>query len=455
MKTLTTFRASDLSYPVIFEMEYSNKNFDRFQDEISESLGREHFLYKLRDALFMNLAYGHNAWKSDLLLYLPFGAYLILGLDYLKGLRRRGETPELEAAEKHFLLLCCSERSNHMDRIFHFRDHLKQQGIPYQLWKVSLPDQSRIYDEVSANTVNISGQWTRWGLRPHFASARRDVSVLRGLFGKKFKARDYRRTFQYLVKYRAWTLFWEEQLFEHSPGVFCTFEKGDAIKPMFRVAEDKGLARRVHWVHGLRHHSLQATSASELWVLTDGDVEFFSGKVGRHCNVIQHNNPFADVLRERLGGWTRANSAARGTVRFLFLGPGGESSYTDSMRAADLAILRTAQEAMGSRVEWRFRPHPAVRKRFLRELKEAGLSVTDFSENELFDDIAWSDAVGSSWSSLLLDIYATGRPVFWVQASMRSLGGADELIKAGVGTWVHAENVVSELESVLQHNNAS
>jgi len=320
---------------------------------------------------------------------------------------------------------------------------------------VDLPKQSRMYDEHDARAVDISGQWTRWVRGVHICDAFRDIKRIRGLFGKMFQAKDYRKTFHYLVKYRAWTWFWKDQLSEHTAGVFCTFEKAHAIKSMFRVAEDKRVAQRIHWVHGLRHHSLQATSSSELWVLTDGDVEFFSDKVGDHCKVIQHQNPFAMMLCERLGRWIPGNCAATGTVRFLFLGPGGESSYTDSMRKSDLAILKIAQEAMGSRVEWRFRPHPAVRKRFYRELKETGLSVTDFSENELTDDIAWSDVVGSSWSSLLLDIHATGRPIFWVQASMRSLGGADELIRAGVGIWVHAENVVSEFESILHHASGS
>jgi len=346
----------------------------------------------------------------------------------------------------HYLFV--SGRSNHMGRMLSLLKG-KSTSSEWVAWCAN----NEAYDTVSAHfpkrAIKIRGEWTKFIKLKHLYDAYSWSRKCKQLFSDELDRVQVGSVCLYLVKYFAWVEFWSSNISKETTSVVVTFEKSDVAKSMLSAAKDKGVPHRVHWVHGLRHASLQSTFSTELWCMTPGDVRFFSPRVPDFCKPVLKSNPEAIDLIDRVGVVNPSTFSDISTLHFLFLGPGLEASYPREMRMADMEVIRKAQEEFGARIRWRFRPHPAAIERFESELKDAGINAEYFSTGDLDADLRWSHIIGSSWSSLLLDIRETGRPILWVQAELRDLGAVDELVADGIGTHVDTETVIPVLDDLL------
>ena len=343
--------------------------------------------------------------------------------------------------------LFCSARNNHINRLYPlFKDTSAEQDLCG--WVSDSAVFGKIDETHNSLLKRIDGQWARMLKWKHFSEANKLCRELASAIPGFFSKTDMRKIHVFFVMFLTWKEVWESVLHPDVREVYCTFEKSPVVKAFYAAAKDFGVPKRIHWIHGLRHSSIQSTYATELWCMTKGDVRFFETRVPTYCKPMKKRNPEADMMIEAIG-IKRPREYYEDSVHFLFLGPGLESSYSEGMRLEDLNIIKSAQEALGNSVTWRFRPHPSAVKRFQSELEKVGVRIDEFSSYPLNEDLKWADAVGSSWSSLLLDVKETGRPIFWVQSKLRTLGGVDELVEDGVGYHASQESFEHRLTEVF------
>ncbi len=425
-------------------MDYSNDSFERFQKMLGMAAGEASLIWHLRDGLFAAAFYGSKR-RIDSMNRLPGGWLLSLGYQALKE-RNAPRQPSQNTAPNasHFLFL--STRNNHTRRLIPMLEDCLEADKPCMAWSAMPGIRELPPANLRDRFHDIQGMWTRHLTLSDLRRAASLAREVRGILKQELNRRQYAAICQYLVQFLAWRRFWRSTFTNHKPtSVISTFEKAPRVKSFFYAAWEMGVPERIHWIHGLRHASIQATLATELWCMTPGDVRFFKKRVPDACTPIVKDNPEAVELVEHVGVLDLDTIKAGTPLHFLFLGPGLDASYTREMRMSDLAIIRQMQETFGERISWRFRPHPSAKDRFKCELNESGIVVNDFSTRHLHDDLKWAHAVSSSWSSLLLDVRATGRPIFWIQSEIRSLGAVDELIEDGIGVHLDAAVGVERL----------
>jgi len=427
-------------------MTYSNESFEHFQEKLENAKGSDPLLWELRDSLFAEVFYGKER-RIDILNRLPGGWMLSLAFQYfqnrLKAVSNR--LPEPNSGQSHFLFL--STRNNHINRLLPlYTKH--RSSADCRAWYTMEGVPAETNDAGNPQILRIVGEWSRHLRVGDLFFAAKLSKQIWAVFPRELTPIQVSKIRIYLVQFMAWKRFWDQALGEQPQMIATTFEKSPQAKAFFYSARDKQTPRRIHWIHGLRHASIQSTLATELWCMTPGDVRYFETRIPDYCTATLKRNPEADELAEKIGYFNPHQIQKRGHIRFLFLGPGKEASYTREMRMADLAIIRAIQEELGALVEWRFRPHPSARERFQAELDEADIRIPDFSGRDLNDDLKWADAVGSSWSSLLLDVRETGRPIFWIQSEIRNLGAVDELIADGIGTHLNMSNAAYQIKAL-------
>lgn len=293
-------------------------------------------------------------------------------------------------------------------------------------------------EQFKSNSINnfslIYNAWIRELSWRTLQEACNHVKKLQILCPGMFNLRARNRIFLFFVEFLAWKRVWK-RCFKFAPNaVYSTFEKAASAKAFYLVAEDLKIGKRVHWMHGMRHSSLQATLATDIWCMTDADVNYFEAIVSSACIVRKKPSPEAQEMIAKGGMVDISYIRAKDTKNFLYLGVNLISSYDRKMRLEDLKIVKRAQVKYGESVRWRFRPHPGAIKQFHKDLHDAGIEAGDFSSQSLIEDVLWADAIGSPFSSILIDAHETGRPVFWMQSFIRPFGGAAELIEAGIGS---------------------
>lgn len=424
-------------------MDYSNESFERFQKIMESAVEKDSLLWLLRDAIFAEAFYGKQRTLAPLY-PLPGGWMVALGYQWFQArrMKRTWSLPETAEGSQHFLFL--SERNNHTARLFPlFREQREQARCI--AWHTVPAIRYLAQNDEQADFHCIAGRWSQHLRLQDLRDANQLAGELTRIFPKELDRPAQAAIRIYLAQLLAWEHFWQTTLGEHPAKVVSTFEKASDVKSFFLAAMRKQTPSRIHWIHGLRHTSLQATLSTELWCMTPGDARFFLGRVPAACTPSVRCNPEAEALVQSIGMPDLNSLPQCKPIHFLFLGPGLEASYTREMRRADLRVIRKIQLELNERVQWRFRPHPSAAARFKAELAEAGVTADDFSTSPLNEDLRWSHAVGSSWSSLLLDVRETGRPIFWVQAEIRTLGAVDELIADGIGVHLDLEHGVERL----------
>lgn len=430
-------------------MNYSNESFEKFQQTISEKHGKESLLWRIRDALFAEAFYGKSN-RLRKLFHIPGGWLLVLLVLFLREQRNSSPTvPETQPKDLHFLFP--SPRNNHMGRLMPLLKSELAAGKTCIAYYEDSSIPNLIPDPLRPYFHSLAGTWTKHVRIKDIRESRRLSRQLKTSLKTDLDETKCAALCVYLVQFFAWRRFWLARLGNHPSKIVSTFEKAPKIKAFFHAAWEHDVPHRVHWIHGLRHSSIQATLSTDLWCMTPGDVRFFENRVPSYCTPSVKQNPEAKELANAIGILDPIALRERKLMHFLFLGPGLEASYDKDMRMADLAVINKIQHEFSDRISWRFRPHPSASERFQTELTEAGIEIQDFSSRHLHDDLKWSHAVGSSWSSLLLDIHETGRPIFWVQAEIRTLGAVDELIADGIGIHLDAKCGILRMKKALKY----
>jgi hypothetical protein len=413
----------------------------------------ESWCWILRDGIFSAITHDPLTIQrvirtKDALLLLPGGWIVWLWIHKLSALAGRVPPLPPPTASTHHLLFL-STRSNHIKRVLpllrDFSERNSCTGWANQAKILPLIDQDlkshmRLAENSWARMIHASDVWTAARCAKELE---RIIPISRIPWLQRGKVRIY------IAIFLAWCRFWENQFRTRPELVLTTYEKEPMAKAMLHVARQMGVPNRIHWAHGLRHASLQATLASELWCLIEPDVDYYHCILPAGCTPVYKQSPEALELIRNIGTLKENDLQGLETVNFLFLGNGFDASYNSDLSRADLAVIKTAMAGLGSQIQWRFRPHPGNIPRFLEDLAALGMSDVDISTTSLRDDLQWAHAAGSPFSSVLVDMKQTGRKIFWVQEEIRPLYGVDELIRDGYGTHVDSNTVVSKIRGAF------
>jgi hypothetical protein len=421
--------------------DYSDESFERFQDLLRPRVSEDDLIWILRDVIFMLLFFDHNASRWGRIPGKWLFGLLREWVGYQKIKSNVGSLPEVRS-----LFLFLSPRDNHFFVLYPaFSENIRSGGSA-----VGVVFGRKIEAMFSAGdpVFNASACWVAGAKYKHVKELVALMSRLRKLLPEFSLNITFQRFFPYFIHFFGWRDYWERQLPDQCGEIFSTFEKDSATKALFWAAKEKGVPRRVHWLHGLRNANLQATLATEMYCLTQGDVAYFSTRVPSWCKVSKRNNPFIERTAQQI-----RNESAKikhAGIHFLFLSQGVISSYTEAMRLADLQILAAAQNLLPAGFfRLRVRRHPGEKLDLLvQTLQSAGVVVDEFSSGGMVDDLIWADVVGASWSTGLLEAYAAGRTVVWVQGEARDLGAVSELIADGVGCRVSPACLVGILQEM-------
>jgi hypothetical protein len=418
-------------------MNFSNESFDNFQEAIRSWGGEHTLLWELRDGLFGVLTHsrarlGQVLKTREALLFLPFG-WIAYMLSF-----RVSPAPAPVVSTHHLLFL--SPRSNHLKRVEPLLRELSKSS-PCTGWVANPQTQARIAPDLLPLAKDISRGWRAHLNLQDFRKADREARKLEQMLDWRVPLIERSRLRLYVALFFAWKRFWQAHLPDPSVFVLTTYEKDPIAKSLLVVAKEKNVPQRIHWAHGLRHNSLQSTFASELWCLTEPDAEYFRTVLPTDCLAIYKPSPEGLELAAKIGILDEEKRREARPVQFLFLGAGFDPDYSPAERLADLQVIRTGMEELGDRVVWRFRPHPGNIPNFLSDLEALGIKEPDISKNSLEDDIRWSHAVGTPFSSVGIDAKLAGRELFWVHAEIRSLYSVDKLIAAGFGIHIDSKSV--------------
>lgn len=436
--------------------DFSTANFNRFQDLLSREAGESSLLWTLRDSLFATIFNDTRPLRQvlrtkDGILLFPGGWIIWVILRVLHGIKHeRDPAPHRVKADAHFLFL--SSRSNHFQRIRPLVDEYAA-TMTCRGW-ITRREILPLFKNRETSTFPFIGEhWTAWVRISDLCTAAQQSSALKQILGARMGLLQLASSRLVIVKYLAWLRFWRNQFRGAPPALLLsTYEKDPISKAMFEAGREIGVKRRIHWAHSLRHGSLQATLATELWCMTQLDVDYFQPILPASCKALYHENPESAELIRTIGRFDPSELNSPNVRRFLFLGSGKDIAYTREQSEADMQVIRKAVDKLGDRVTWRFRPHPGNIPAFKSDLMAVGLGHIECSTRPLNEDLAWAQGIGSTFSSVLVDVEPTGRKIFWVHQQIRTLYGVDELIRGGFGIHLDSETIVSKLREALAIN---
>lgn len=433
-------------------LDFTSGSFERFQNSLRASCPPASWLWLLRDGIFGTLHHDPLTLKrvirtKDALFILPGGWVLWLLAHKLLALVCKPPTHGIPANATHHLLFL-STRSNHIKRVMPLMRELSARTTCAG-W-AGQPEIPALVDEPLRDDIRLArNQWIRTLRFSDLVESASCVSELRRVYPGRLPWLQTGKVHVYVAIFLAWRRFWRDEFKNPPEFVLTTYEKDPMAKAMMYVAADLRVPQRVHWAHGLRHASLQATFATELWCLVKPDVAYYRERLPPDCVPVYKQSPEAIELIDKIGILEESDLLGLDPVHFLFLGNGFDAAYTAEQSRADLAVIRTAMRELGSRVKWRFRPHPGNIPRFKEDLEALGMSDVEISTNSLHDDLKWAHAAGSPFSSVLVDVKQTGRKIFWVLDQIRPLYGVDELIREGYGTHVDQATAASRIRAAF------
>ena len=430
--------------------DFSNESFEAFEARLhAAGIGGDSLGWKLREMVFSALYHDPLTWQRvcagrNALYAIPGGWIAWLYSHHIsQRVSKRHVFPP--PADHHFL--CLSARSNHIQRIAPEASARAAQGS-CRIWAANAKTAKALRDAGASHVSTIDLPWAAYLDPDSIAIARNETAAVIHSLPPVDRLAASKLAISFAI-YHAALRFWREALRGQPKSVLTTYEKDPVSKAMLAVAEEIGVPERVHWTHGLRHSSQRATIANRLWCLTAADARHFQPKVPPGCLATHRPSPESIHWLNTIGPLPPETLRNPATVHFLFLGSGFEPDCTNEMSLADLRVIAAARHALGSRVQWRFRPHPGNIQRLSDNLSKLGMHDIDFSTRALAEDLAWSHAVGASFSSVAVDIEPTGRPVFWVQAEIRSLYSVDQMIADGFGTHLDAATADAKIRETF------
>jgi len=428
-------------------LNFSNAAFDKFQAQLRCSVSENSLVWLLRDGIFGELTHSRPVWSQrlgycDRLLFLPHGWLMYAISRALFAVPK----PTRRPAKSHVLFL--STRSNHLIRSSETLFNQLELGSA-QGWLAYPFSQTKLSPLVQQHVASLHNRWVR-EIRPSdIRIALRVESCISRLFPVESSRVIRQKVRLYALAYCGWKRFWNHQIGSETDFVLTTYEKSPLAKAMLSVASERNVPRRVHWAHGLPHNSQQATFASEMWCLTPPDVEFFSSVLPPCCTPVYKPSPEGLDLAEKIGRMRPSDIKSQRPVHFLYLGAGRDPLYKNSDQLADLKVIANAKNAFGAAIEWRFRPHPSNVHELLSAINGVGIENANISEGSLEDDLRWAHAVGSAFTSVMIDAELAGRTLFWVHSEIRPLYSVDRLIASGFGIHLGAKNAIQRLSETL------
>ena len=431
-------------------VDFSNESYEAFEAAlIASGIPETSPAWTCRDMAFSALFHDPLDWsrirKGRYALFaLPAGWIAWLYSHHWQHRLRPQAVPRVRA-DHHFL--CLSSRSNHVRRIGPEAAKRASEGTCH-IWCTheKTVEMLRPYGDFGISMV--SEPWADWLDTDIIRRASQALAEIRRALPLQDKLAAAKLASTFAIR-EASTRFWDSVFVEAPVSVLTTYEKDPLAKGFLEAARRKGTSRRVHWTHGLRHASQRVTESSELWCLTPADARYFASRLPAGCTPHCRRSPEADHWLETIGLLPETARHNPPTLHFLVLGSGFDPGYSVEMSVADMKVIAAAINSLGERVRWRFRPHPGNIARFRQDMEDAGIQDADFSTRSLGEDLGWSHAVGSSFSSVLLDIEPTGRPIFWIQAETRTLYSVDQMIADGFGIQLDAANAAARIRDAF------
>lgn len=209
--------------------------------------------------------------------------------------------------------------------------------------------------------------------------------------------------------------------------VFLTYELMPEAKAWVQWARESG-TRVIHVMHGQWLPTYQVTLATDLLLFSKVDEPWFRERVAPQVKIWTIGHPRLDMIRREVG-LPEAPSSPR-LPRIAFFSQPSEGDYSRELRRRDWAILA----GLKGRAEVRFRPHPRESLEVATmDLKSTGADFIELSEAGLKEDLAWCDAVASSWSTVSMEAAACGRGIFWTCSTPERYEASQELRDHGIG----------------------
>ena len=209
--------------------------------------------------------------------------------------------------------------------------------------------------------------------------------------------------------------------------LFLTYELMPEAKAWVEWARISG-KRVIHVMHGQRLPTYQITMATDLLLFSKVDEPWFRERVDPQVKIWTIGHPRLEMIRSEVG--LPANPSAPRRPRIAFFSQPCEGDYSSELRMRDWAILAGLKD----QAEVRFRLHPREsRKDAVDDLEKIGADFITLSEAGLKEDLAWCDAVASSWSTVSMEAAACGRGMFWTCATPERYEASQELRDHGIG----------------------
>ena len=430
--------------------DFSNESYEAFEAMLrAAGMGEGSLGWKLRDMAFSALYHDPLTWqrvrRSRNALFAMPGGWIAWLYSHHIGQRFSKASALPPPADHHFL--CLSARSNHIQRIAPEASARAAHGS-CRIWAGNASTAQALRGAGASHISAIDLPWAAYLDPDSIAIARRETAALLRALPPVDRLAASKLAVSIAI-YHASLRFWRDALRGQPKFVLTTYEKDPVSKAMLAVAAEMGVPERIHWTHGLRHSSQRATLANRLWCLTATDARHFQPRVPPGCLATHRPSPESIHWLNTIGPLPPQILHNPPSVHFLVLGSGFDPGYTRDMSLADLRVITTARDTLGDRVQWRFRPHPGNIQRFRDHLAEVGLKDIDFSTRTLADDLQWSHAVGSTFSSVAMDIEPTGRPIFWILSEIRPLYSVDQMITDGYGTHLDAATAAAKIRGIF------
>lgn len=191
--------------------------------------------------------------------------------------------------------------------------------------------------------------------------------------------------------------------------------------------------RVIHVIHGLKHPNFQVSVATDFLLLSKIDEVWFRKRVSPDVRLWTIGHPRLESIRRAVGP---PETHRRSPLpKIAFFSQPSEWDYSREIRSQDWQILAGLKD----RAQVRFRLHPREDKATaLLALQRCGLEFVELSEHGLQEDLAWCDAVASSWSTASMEAAACGRGVFWTCSTPERYEAAQELRDHGIGVLIRS-----------------
>lgn len=416
-------------------------DFQGFQSQLSTFTGERGPVWDIRDALYGVVAGGSRKRCSKLDAF-PLGWLPLFLRAYILGwLRSRVSLSHTKPASHHFFIPDPAE--NHFDRLASlFRSSECRSNR--KIWYVRQSAASKLTVNEKFDSSDITHTWVRSFRPSDLILALGTVSLLKRIPIVRNNRTHVNNLVLYITKFHTARRFWKQQ-FETCPptAIYATYEKNFLAKSFFLEAREMGVLRRVFWLHGLAHESLQATFSTEMWCMRSAEASSMRSLLPPDCITLHVPSPRVRRLMETAGVRVAASKRSLTSLNFLVLGTGNDPVFTEAMREADLARLREIQISLGDSVNWRFRPHPGAMERYRIAVGAANLNMESFSVNQLDEDLKWCDAILAPYSSVSVEAHEIGRTVFWSLPSSQNLYGVSGLVDEGIGQRIDPVNAVT------------